>query len=97
MFIFEFEGSAIGQVRLERQDSHYVIHYSLSNLYRGFKLGYLILKIAIENVNQSESNKYIANVKKGNVASIKIFEKMGFRKVNMQNSDVFSFELDNKH
>ena len=77
-YVIECDKSPIGQVRFERKRGHYLISYSLARQYRGMGLGEELLKVAIETFKNCQCFTLKAEVKADNVASNKIFEKLGF-------------------
>lgn len=80
-YIFEIEGKAIGQVRFEITDSNAEISYSIDTSFRGKKLGLPLLKQAIQQLSMNFGQVKIVTgyVKINNIASSRIFEKLGFQ------------------
>lgn len=70
----------IGQVRFEKKNKIFYINYSLDSFVRGKNIGYIFLKKAIKKFKQNRRIRLIAEVKRENLASCKVFEKIGFRK-----------------
>ena len=77
-YIFMFDKIGLGQVRIDLIDNEIgLINYSIDKQFRGLGFGTIIInKIIIELAGTV--SKFNAIVKKENVASIKIFEKLGF-------------------
>ena len=70
----------IGVIRFDKNNDDFVISYSIDKLHRGKGMGYLILQLGIKELLQNESQcKFVASVQTDNIASNKIFEKLGFR------------------
>jgi RimJ/RimL family protein N-acetyltransferase len=80
IFIAEDEdGAALGQVRFERKGSIWEIDYSIDRVFRGRKLATLILSLALQKIRQEYPNtSFVGKVKKENIPSSKVFEKLGF-------------------
>jgi len=69
----------IGIVRFDKTLEGYVISYSIDKNYRGKGFGKLVLKEGLKNLGVIVDNpNLLAYVKKGNIASEKIFDKLGF-------------------
>jgi len=70
----------IGVIRFDKDNDTFVISYSIDKLHRGKGMGYLILQLGIKEILKNESQcKFVASVQTDNIASNKIFEKLGFR------------------
>ena len=70
----------IGVIRFDKNNDAFVISYSIDKLHRGKGMGYLILQFGIKKILKKEPQcKFVASVQTNNIASIKIFEKLGFR------------------
>lgn len=79
LFIFEKKGVPLGQVRLEAEDDHAEIGYSIAPKFRGKGYGEVILYKALEHYwKKHPQKKIIAKVKENNQASNRVFIKMGF-------------------
>ena len=79
LYIFEYKSKALGQVRFDIKEE-VIISYSVDKEFRGRGWGVHILKKAIDNfaVEYRKPIKVIGYVKVENVASNKIFESLGF-------------------
>lgn len=74
----------IGQVRFEHNDSLWEVHYALSPNARGNGLGSNLLSTGITKFLEDVSNPTIVgHVKQNNIASQKIFKKLGFTEANL--------------
>ena len=81
IFIVETKDEVpIGQVQFEKKGRKYYISYSIANFTRGKKIGFKFLKTAIYEFKKNQKIKLIAEVKKNNIPSCKVFEKIGFTK-----------------
>lgn len=81
IFIYEIEGRPVGQARLDCQDEGWVISYSIDKNYRMRGYGTDILKLVEQWLKEKEKKyKLYAYVKEENIASQKIFEKLGYEK-----------------
>lgn len=76
IFILELENTPVGQVRFEKESDYWKIDYSIKKEFRGKGFGKIILEKSIPEINGTLK----AWVKIENVGSIKVFEKLGFRK-----------------
>ncbi len=74
------KGLPIGQVRLDKKLNKWYINFSLANFARGKKLGTILLETVFEQLDNRENVEFIAEVKQGNIASCRVFEKIGFIK-----------------
>ncbi len=82
IFVIVFGTSPIGQVRFQRENDHYSIHYSLARQYRGFGLGKTMLALAIQTFRaMGRTGDMVAEVKSFNAPSSKIFERLGFQEI----------------
>ena len=72
------EGEFIGQVRFRFQDNAWITSISLVEKYRGQHMSCDILKGAMQ---KSKLGVFQAFIKLNNIASIRLFEKAGFRSV----------------
>jgi RimJ/RimL family protein N-acetyltransferase len=70
---------SIGIVRFDKTLEGYVVSYSIDKNYRGKGFGELVLVEGLKNLYLSvDKPNLVAYVKKGNIASEKIFNKLGF-------------------
>ncbi len=78
LYVIEAPIGPIGQVRFEKVDGEYSISYSLGRQFRGVGLGKAMLQKAIDVFHSSQSGILTAEVKIENLASSKVFERLGF-------------------
>lgn len=80
IFIFETVKHKFGQIRFDQISTKKTfITYSVSNEFRGNNIGYEMLKLAMEKFYLKRP--IYAIVKKKNIISKKIFERLGFEKI----------------
>jgi biotin carboxylase/RimJ/RimL family protein N-acetyltransferase len=81
LYIVENEdGLPVGQVRLDKKNNQWYINFSLADFARGKRLGTVLLERIFDKFNNQEKVEFIAEVKQGNIASCRVFEKIGFVK-----------------
>ncbi len=81
LYLFYMGQEAVGQVRFEIEDATAIINYSLDVNMRGKGLGKRMLKLAMQTIMKEsigEINAFSGVVKKDNIPSRKIFEKLEF-------------------
>ena len=80
MFILETADKIpVGQVRFDRGDQVWAISYSLAPFLRGRGLGAKILEMALSSLaSEGHNGSILGCVKPANLASRRIFEKLGF-------------------
>ena len=88
IYIFRINTLFVGQVRIDiKKNNVGIIDYSLDKVFRGRGWGSLMLAKALkENYKNSRVYKYKAKVKKRNINSIKIFQKLFFLKNEKKNT-----------
>ena len=91
MYIIETKESLpIGQVRFDQENDYWIISYSLDVFARGVGLGKHIIEVSLEKfLRFSKNGLILAKVKKNNFASIKIFDSLGYAKI--ENREYYSF------
>ena len=78
IFIFENGNIPVGQVRIDKNsEDSWLIDYSVDNNQRGKGYGFLMINALIRRY---ENLKFLAIVKNENIASKRVFEKLGFAK-----------------
>jgi UDP-2,4-diacetamido-2,4,6-trideoxy-beta-L-altropyranose hydrolase len=78
LLLIEAGYGSVGQVRFEREGSCHTISFSLGRLFRGYRLGKVILSSAIEFFRQKRCCTLVGDVKILNTSSIRVFEQLGF-------------------
>lgn len=78
--ILMVDASAIGQVRLKIDDKMGIVSYSIGQEYRSKGYGKLILKLLEDRLrNLGLEANLVGYVKKGNIASQRVFESLGYK------------------
>ena len=91
-FIFENKnGLPIGQVRLDKKFGKWYINFSLADFARGKKLGTILLETILKKFKGQKNIEFIAEVKQGNIASSRVFEKIGFIKTYADTKKIVYF------
>lgn len=81
-----------GQIRFDLNNNIAKISYSISESHRGNSLGKVIIKLGlIESKKYFHADRYIALVKKDNIASIKTFENLNFSKKSTEEYYEFTY------
>jgi len=82
------KGTPIGQIRFDFKDEEFVIDYSIDSNFRGKGYGKFIVEYGVQKLI-AQLNKPIiritASVKKQNIASLKVFNSLGFNILNRNN------------
>lgn len=88
----------IGQIRFDKIHKKVLIDYCVSKQYRGKGYGKKILKLGCEKIlaEWKDINILIGKVKTTNLASISIFEKLGFKRKNLKNYIMFYYKINKK-
>jgi len=95
-FLFENEKKeAVGQVRIETNKDETIIGISIDHKHRGVRYGVKMLLLACRDFfSHHPSIEIVAYIKQGNIASIRTFEKAGFKLAsNIQIGGVESLRL----
>lgn len=74
------DGDFIGQIRFARNNAEWIVSISLVEKYRGKGMAKNILRQSIELANLNNVTAYIYNT---NRASLKVFEKSGFKDTHL--------------
>jgi UDP-2,4-diacetamido-2,4,6-trideoxy-beta-L-altropyranose hydrolase len=94
LIIETIDGLPIGQVRIEKKEYNtWFIDYSLVNYARGKKIGHRIIKIALNCFKKIGVTNIFAKVKTTNTASLKVFEKVGYKEKIEFKKDFITYKL----
>lgn len=93
LLIFESRFGPVAQVRLDGDAKQMTISYSVARQYRGTGIGKKIISEVI-SARPPFTNMFMAQVKKGNIASVNIFEKLGFLRSDLLEKNAYSFILN---
>ncbi|WP_430406601.1 GNAT family N-acetyltransferase [Fluviicola sp.] len=89
LFVLSNGEEPAGQIRIQLNDGIWEIGYSISKDYRGKKLGYTIVQLLL---NRFPEYRFKAIVKKNNIASIKVFEKLLFKlQTSSEDDTIYTF------
>ena len=92
IYIFKYKNLNVGQVRTDTgRVNNIFIDYAVSNEFRGQGLGYKMLKMIYKKIPKNMT--IVALVKKNNIPSIKIFEKLGYRVIKNYNKNILKYEF----
>ena len=76
-------GVPLGQVRFERADGRWTIHYSVAPEFRGAGLGAKMLSAAIGELRRRHPGARVRGaIKPANTASLRVFAALGFKEVS---------------
>lgn len=76
-------GVPLGQVRFERTDGRWTIHYSVAPEFRGIGLGAKMLSSAIAELRRRHPGARVRGaIKPENTASLRVFATLGFKEVS---------------
>lgn len=79
IYILEYEGNRIGQVRVDVVGEEAEISYALCKSARGHGYSKWMLKEAEKNITELfGKKKFIADVKENNIASRKVFQSLNY-------------------
>lgn len=89
IFILKCNSFSVGQIRLDFNGEAWEIDYSIDVNYRGNGFGIKIINLIFDQLNKGD--RLIAKVKNENIASLKVFNKLGFKlnKIESDNITVF--------
>lgn len=83
LYVLEYMGNAVGQIRFEKEEKICLINYSVAKESRGEGLGYVLLALGIEKIHPKlpEDVEMVGIVKKSNFASLKVFRTFSFSEI----------------
>lgn len=81
-YVMKHGDSNVGQLRIDVEGNKGIISYSISKDFRGMGYGKVILSLAEEQTD-IKVNELVGTVKYSNVASQKCFEKLGYKKLEL--------------
>lgn len=91
-FVGEFNGEVIGYCRFDLDGDHYLNSIAVSSSMHGKGIGTLILD---QSIRQLPPRKILAEIRRYNMVSIKMFERVGFKKISENDQNLY-FEFDTK-
>ena len=89
-FVAELDGQVVGYSRFDLNEDHYLNSVAVSSSMHGKGIGTLLLKQSVEQLKSSLPIH--AEVRKFNLASVKIFERNGFKKIS-ENKENFYYRF----
>lgn len=94
IYVLMQENLPVGQVRLVFEDSKWQISYSIAPAYRGQGYGKIILQLAEnELIKDGHAGATLfAEVKANNIASQRIFTRLGYREVECKRSNAHAYD-----
>lgn len=96
MFILEDENTPIGQIRFDKIGSAYEVDYSIDKHFRGQGFGTVVVNEGIKKLRKQTDSAVIAKVWERNIASIKVFKKLGFIHKGRESCNGHKFEVFEK-
>lgn len=92
-FVGEIDENVIGYSRFDINGNHYVNSIAVSSSMHGKGMGTFLLKQSIEQLKSPLPIH--AEVRKYNLASIKMFERVGFKKISEDEKNIYYQLLKN--
>lgn len=89
IFILHYKKQAVGMIRFDHKNDHFLVNYSIDKIHRGKGYGKKIIEAGLQKIDKNLLVKAI--VKKDNIASITIFNKLNFEKLEGEDPSVFYF------
>lgn len=85
LFIIEFEKKPVGQARFDSSERGITVNISLLKKFHGRGIAFLTLRKAIKKMSREKRAKtFLAEIHQENIASQKLFEKLGFQLQNQK-------------
>ncbi len=84
LYYFSISNEAVGQVRFDLHENVWVISFSLEVRFRGHGLSKLIIEKAVDKLKEQFNAPVRAFVKKSNIASCKVFERLEYRRLKYE-------------
>ena len=93
LYILQEEDTPLGQVRLTYDTNVWQISYSIAPAYRAQGYGKIILQLAENELIRGGhiGEQLYAEVKKDNIASQRIFKKLGYSEVASQHDNAYGY------
>ena len=88
-FVGEFEGNVIGYSRFDLEDDHYLSSIAVSSSMHGKGVGTILLRQSVEQLKSLSPKPILAEIRKHNIASIKMFERVSFKKISENEKNVY--------
>ena len=91
MLVMEADEYPVGQIRFDIEDGVAHIDYSLDKNMRGRKLGEILVREGLNIASKYRNVIFQAEVKQQNIASIKVFLKLGFSEQKTNDPEIRQF------
>ncbi len=92
-YVLTVDNEVAGYCRLDLDKNNYVISIAVDSAFHGKGLGNFLLNQTLQKYNKSKS--IIADIKKDNIISIKLFERNGFEYF-AKDEENFHYSYNNK-
>lgn len=89
-FVAEADQNVVGYCRFDLNGDHYLNSIAIASSMHGKGIGTLLLRQSIEQLHTSKT--ILAEVRKHNIVSIKMFERCGFKKMSEDDQNLY-FQL----
>lgn len=89
-FVGEINGKVVGYSRFDLEEDHYINSIAVSSSVHGRGIGTILLGKSIEQLKKDKPIR--AEIRRYNLASVKIFERNGFKKIS-ENKENFYYQL----
>lgn len=84
IFIFYYGSAPVGKVSIDIENKEAIISYCIDKDYRGRSLSIEMLRLLETNIKR-EIDKFVGYVKYDNAKSQKVFERLGYQKLECDN------------
>lgn len=92
-FVGEVNGNIVGYCRFDLKEDHYLNSIAVSSSMHGKGIGTLLLRQSLELLPSSKP--VFAEVRKHNAVSVKMFERVGFKKISEDDQNIYYRLLKN--
>lgn len=91
IFIAEFDGNYVGQIRFDKKENKAIIDFYIAEEFRGKGLGTSLLLKGVKKITEywKDIIDIVGEVKKNNLSSKKAFIKAGFQEI--ERGDIFIY------
>lgn len=89
-FVGELDDNIVGYCRFDLDNNQYTVSIAVTSSMHGKGIGTLLLRQSIEQLNSTIP--LYAEIRKNNISSIKMFEKIGFKKISEDDKNLY-FQL----
>ncbi len=86
-FVGEIDENVVGYCRFDSDNDRYLVSIAVASSMHGKGVGTLLLRQSIEQLQTSKPIH--AEVRKHNTVSIKMFERVGFKKVSEDDQNIY--------